>query len=180
MSACPEFSVPFNVSPGQLVAMAKRAVEEAGGTFNGNTERGHFKVPTPLGGIAGTYRIAASKVYILITEKPCLLSCWEIENFIRRHIPTLEMLPYAPAEGPACQFSFEFQGTAQALVDKAKKLIEENGGTFNGDTSKGSFEVKGVKGRYKISGQTFTVYIDEKPWYVACWLIEKIIKDNLS
>ena len=178
MSSCQEFNVTFSGPAEELVAKAKTAVEDAGGTFNGDTEKGEFKVPTPFGPVAGTYRIAASKVYIQITEKPLLLPCWVIENFVRQWIPPLEMLPYAAAV-PSCQFKFEFKGSAQALVDKARKLVEKNGGTFHGNTSNGSFEVLGVKGRYQISGQTFTVYIDEKPWYITCGMIEAIIKSNL-
>ncbi len=179
MSACPEFSVAFNVSPEDLVAKAKKAVEDAGGTFKGNTEKGEFKVPTPFGAVAGTYHISASKVYILITEKPFLISCWAIENFVRQWIPQFELLPFAAA-GPACEFKFPFTGSAKDLVDKARKLVEENGGTFQGDTSQGRFSVKGVTGRYQIHGQTLIVIVDEKPWIVPCWVIEKIIKDNLS
>jgi len=178
MSACPEFSVAFNVSPEELVARAKKAVEDAGGTFNGNAEKGEFKVPTPFGAVAGTYRISASKIYILITEKPFLIICGAIESFVRNWIPQFELLPFAAA-GPACEFKIPFTGSAQQLVDKARKLVEENGGTFQGDTSKGQFSVKGVKGRYQIQGQTLIVFIDEKPRIVACWVIEKIIKDNL-
>jgi len=55
----------------------------------------------------------------------------------------------------ACNFTITFQGSAGDFVAKAKAKVEENNGTFDGDTSSGSFDVPTpighISGDYSIS-----------------------------
>jgi hypothetical protein len=181
LCTCPEFTVPLTVPPDLLVARARRAVLEAGGTFEGDSRRGSFSVPVPLGKIDGSYGIEGGRVAIKIDRRPFLLDCWLIERFLRewmQRIPWLAVEEPADA-GPACEFRFQFKGSAEDLVKQAKAAIEEAGGTLTGDANGGSFTVIGIKGSYRISGQTLFVTIHEKPWYLACFVIEAFIKSKI-
>jgi hypothetical protein len=177
---CPEFQVKLTISPEVLVATARRAIAEAGGKLEGDTQKGSFSVPTPFGAVAGIYRIADGHIYITIQQRPFLLPCFLIEELVRRLMRDLPVLHLAEAEGAACdEFVFDFKGSAEALVAAAKKAVLENGGKFEGDTSKGRFDVVGVMGTYKIAGQKFYVLIQSKPWYIPCALIKELIASKI-
>lgn len=177
---CPEFQVKLTVPPEVLVAAARRAIEEAGGKFEGNAQKGSFSVPTPFGTVAGIYRIADAYVYITIQQRPFLLPCYLIEELVRRWMRDLPVLHLAEAEGSACdEFEFDFHGPAEKLVEIAKKEVEANGGKFEGDTSKGWFEVAGVQGTYRIVGQKFYVLIRSKPLLLPCWVIKAFIAGKI-
>ena len=57
---------------------------------------------------------------------------------------------------------------------EGKRLITANGGTIFAD---GSFEVKGVKGRFVKEGDTLTVLITDKPWLASWGMIESKLDD---
>lgn len=88
-----------------------------------------------------------------------------------------------PAEA-ACHFKLSFSGSAQDLVNKARQKVQGAGGTFNGDASSGSFSVPiplgHVEGNYQISGQTLTVNITKKPFFIPCGAIESFIKKQIG
>jgi hypothetical protein len=80
---------------------------------------------------------------------------------------------------PDCKpFHQSFTGSAQDLINKAQKEITKNGGTFNGNTSSGSFSVKKIKGNYTISGQKITITIIDQDVY-PCSLIHDYIKAHI-
>jgi len=62
-------------------------------------------------------------------------------------------------------------------VSEAKKVAKENGATFRGDTTSGSFSGKGVKGRYKIDGGTVKVTITDKPALAPWSTVESKVKE---
>ena len=52
---------------------------------------------------------------------------------------------------------------------EAKKMITLNGGIFY---QNGSFEVRGVEGKYHFDGNTLDVVITDKPWLASWGMIE--------
>jgi hypothetical protein len=67
-----------------------------------------------------------------------------------------------------------------ATLQRARRLIEEAGGTLSGDTSAGNFSgstpLGAIKGKYTINGVYTTVTITEKPFLVPANKIEREIK----
>ncbi len=84
------FKIEFKGTAAEAVARAKAGIEKAGGTFNGNTERGHFSIPSPS--IAGNYTIEGQVVNIMITKKPFYIPCSAIEAKLRELIGKGEAL----------------------------------------------------------------------------------------
>jgi phage-related protein len=83
-----------------------------------------------------------------------------------------------------CNFSINFKGSASELFDKVKKLIEQHNGTITGNDKSGSFSVPvpvfgTVAGTYSISGQTISICITQKSFFLSCATIEKFLKDNI-
>ncbi|MES0491377.1 MAG: hypothetical protein ABUK01_15390 [Leptospirales bacterium] len=85
MALC-NFSVDFKGSAEELVAKAKQAIEDAGGTFKGDTSSGSFTAPTPFGKIEGTYTISGQTINIAITKKPLIASCSLIEKKLKEYL----------------------------------------------------------------------------------------------
>jgi hypothetical protein len=63
------------------------------------------------------------------------------------------------------------------LVSTAKRVAEENGATFRGNTTSGSFSGKGVKGKYKIEGGTVKITITDKPALASWSTVESKVKE---
>ena len=82
MAAC-NFSIPFNITPDELAAKARGAIQNAGGNFMGDASGGNFDVATPLGSIRGSYVVRQSVIHVTITSKPFLVGCSMIENQLR-------------------------------------------------------------------------------------------------
>lgn len=84
----------------------------------------------------------------------------------------------------SCNFSIPFSGDANAIVAKAKGVIEAQNGIFNGNTSSGNFEVtllaNTVKGSYSISAQILNLTITDKPFFVPCSTIESFLRSKIS
>jgi len=84
----------------------------------------------------------------------------------------------------ACNFTIPFSGSAEAVLSKAKKSVESQGGTFTGDTNSGSFQVSifgnAIIGSYTVAGTDLNIIIDEKPFLVPCSAIEGFLKNQLS
>jgi len=83
-----------------------------------------------------------------------------------------------------CNFSITFPGTAADIVSKIRSQIQQQGGTFNGDTNAGSFSVKvlgsTIAGNYTITGQQINITIDDKPFFVGCGQIESFLKSHIG
>jgi hypothetical protein len=81
-------------------------------------------------------------------------------------------------------FTETFNGTAEEMAKKARKMVVDAGGTFNGDASGGSFSVPVIEsskvvGKYAVSGQRLTVSISEKPALLFCSIIHAFVKARL-
>lgn len=83
-----------------------------------------------------------------------------------------------------CNFSIPFQASPQAIADQARSAIVEAGGTFDGSSDAGIFDVNtplgAVRGSYLIEAQVIHVSIHSKPLFVSCGLIEKQLKDYFA
>ena len=79
-------------------------------------------------------------------------------------------------EGEGRTFSIKATKNPGTLVSEAKKVAKENGATFRGDTTSGSFSGKGVKGRYKMEGKTVKVTITDKPTLAPWSTVESKVK----
>ena len=84
----------------------------------------------------------------------------------------------------ACDFSIPFSGSADDVLAKARKAVEGQGGNFNGDTTRGDFQVSvfgnKIVGDYTVSGQTMQINITDKPFMVPCSAIEGFLKNQLT
>lgn len=80
-----------------------------------------------------------------------------------------------------CQFTIPFSNSSENLTNRAKQEIERAGGSFNGDASQGSFEVKtalgAVGGSYQVTGQEISMFIAKKPFLISCKRIEKELRE---
>ena len=83
-----------------------------------------------------------------------------------------------------CNFSIDFSGSADSLVQKAQTAITSNGGKFNGDASSGGFIISTplgeVSGVYAVESQSFHISIEDKPFLVSCNKIETTLKEALK
>ena len=79
-----------------------------------------------------------------------------------------------------CNIIIPFTGSADYYYNKAKQGVQQVGGTFNGNSSDGTFMVKTVlgtiAGSYKIAEQQLTMSITRKPFLLSCNRIEKELR----
>ena len=85
MAKC-NFSIDFTGAPDILIGRAYDAITNADGIFNGDPEKGTFSISTPLGRIAGEYRVSEQIIHFAINDKPFLLGCGRIEDELRKYI----------------------------------------------------------------------------------------------
>jgi hypothetical protein len=83
----------------------------------------------------------------------------------------------------ACEFKIPFSVPLAGMVEKARQVVESQGGQFTGDEIAGQFHVSimgnTVRGSYKAEGSELLVQIDEKPIFAPCSLIESYLKQQL-
>ena len=84
----------------------------------------------------------------------------------------------------ACKFIIPFAGTAEDTLNRAKSLMQSQGGTFEGDTSVGNFQVSvfgsTIAGSYTVAGQDMTIIIEDKHFLVPCSTIEGFLRNQLA
>jgi hypothetical protein len=84
----------------------------------------------------------------------------------------------------ACNFTVPFTKDTTEILDKAKKTVESQGGSFTGDTTAGNFNVSvfgnTIVGTYVVVGQSLNIDITDKPFLVPCSMIESFLKGQLS
>lgn len=85
MSDC-SFSLPITGSPEEVLNKARSAVQGQGGSFNGDTTSGNFKVTVFGNTIAGNYTVSGDNMNVEITDKPFLLSCGMIESYLKSQV----------------------------------------------------------------------------------------------
>jgi len=81
MAAC-SFDRTFSGSAGDLIARARKGIEGAGGSSNGDDAGGVFRIPSPLGDLEGSYFIQGNTAHFEIAQKPFLVSCSTIEGTV--------------------------------------------------------------------------------------------------
>jgi hypothetical protein len=84
----------------------------------------------------------------------------------------------------ACEFNIPFSGTPDVVYNKAKSVIESQGGTFDGDINAGSFDVtvfgNRIAGDYSVNGQNLSLIIHTKPFLIPCNMIESVLVKQIS
>jgi hypothetical protein len=84
----------------------------------------------------------------------------------------------------ACTFSIPFTGDTAPILDKAKRAVEKQSGTFNGDDSAGNFSVsffgQEIVGGYTVTGTDLNIVINDKPFMVPCSAIESFLKSQIT
>jgi|GEM_PF-1901729 len=81
-------------------------------------------------------------------------------------------------------FDVQFSGSAKDLFKQISALIQEQGGTISGGASGGAFSVPvpifgTVAGNYSVAGQTATIHITRKSFFLPCATIENFIRSNV-
>ncbi|MEM1025811.1 MAG: hypothetical protein AAGD10_15270 [Myxococcota bacterium] len=83
-----------------------------------------------------------------------------------------------------CKFDVSFSATADEVVSKAKSMIEESGGRFEGNVGQGRYTVKlpmgSVEGAYSVTGGILSFHITKKPMIMPCAVIETFLRSRLS
>ena len=84
----------------------------------------------------------------------------------------------------ACTFTIPFSGDAATILDKAKRAVEKQSGSFTGDINQGNFMVsffaQEVVGGYTVTGNDLNIIIESKPFMVPCSAIESFLKTQLA
>lgn len=80
--AC-DFSIPFSSDAESVLAKAKTAVQGQGGSFTGDSNSGDFSVSVFGNRIVGAYSVSGQTLNINITDKPFIVPCSAIENFLK-------------------------------------------------------------------------------------------------
>jgi hypothetical protein len=84
----------------------------------------------------------------------------------------------------AHSFEIPFEGSAEAIIDKARQTIAGAKGTLNGSPSDGQFTVPSpvgdVEGNYAIEGNLLKVTITQKPFIAPYSMIEDALRKYLS
>ena len=81
-----------------------------------------------------------------------------------------------------CSFSIPFKGSAEEIVEKARKEVQRYG-FFQGDPTHGNFEITmlgTISGSYTINGSDMHITIDSKPMFLSCNKIEQFMKDHFA
>jgi hypothetical protein len=73
-------------------------------------------------------------------------------------------------------FTIPFQGDPVQIVQRAKQVAAQNHVQFDGDEHSGNFSGNDVVGVYTVDGNTVTVTINRKPFYVTMAVIKKRVE----
>ena len=95
MASCPPFSVDFTGSAQELFVKIATMIHDHGGTITGGPSGGAFTVGSPLGAVAGTFMVSGQTCTITITQRPFLLPCGVIQNFIKSHLPAVAQAQFS-------------------------------------------------------------------------------------
>ncbi|HTR28578.1 MAG TPA: hypothetical protein VMH27_04880 [Puia sp.] len=85
MSTC-NFTITFTGPASDVYTKIKTEIENAGGAINGDATAGSFSVPVLGSSIKGSYTLSGQDLVIQIDKKPALISCGQIEAYIKSHI----------------------------------------------------------------------------------------------
>ncbi|HXL56713.1 MAG TPA: hypothetical protein VN958_10675 [Chitinophagaceae bacterium] len=83
-----------------------------------------------------------------------------------------------------CNFSIAFSGSAEELIEKARKAITGAGGQFFGDASTGEFSlstfVGEISGNYNAASMKLEIEIMDKPLFISCSRIKEELEKYLQ
>lgn len=85
MADC-NFDLNIKTTPEAFLAKAQGLSKKMNGSFDGDTTKGTFNIPTPFGQLAGTYATEGMVVHITVTDKPMLMVCSVIESLLRGYL----------------------------------------------------------------------------------------------
>jgi hypothetical protein len=77
------FSIPFSGTADAVLSKARSAVQAQNGTFSGDASGGSFQVSVFGNSISGSYTVSGQQLNMVITDKPFLIPCGTIENFLK-------------------------------------------------------------------------------------------------
>jgi len=80
----------------------------------------------------------------------------------------------------ARSISITMTAPMKALLLKGKEAAEQNGVMFTGDTTSGSFQGQGLAGEYSTKGETLSVTLSQKPFFIPWSEVEAKAKEFLS
>ena len=82
-----------------------------------------------------------------------------------------------------CSFKFKIEAAPAETIEKVKAKIEQEGGTFNGDETEGTFSlptpVGAIEGNYQVTVDELTIDITKKPAFLPCSMLEGELKKRL-
>jgi hypothetical protein len=64
-----------------------------------------------------------------------------------------------------------------SLLERARRVAEENGATLVGDERSGRFSHDMAKGEYRMVGQTVVVTVTEKHWLLPWPVVEAQLRE---
>jgi len=82
-----------------------------------------------------------------------------------------------------CNFSISFSGSAEEVYGKARAAVEKQGGSFNGDSTSGNFNINvfgAISGSYTVTGNQLNIIIEDKPMMIPCAAIENVLKSQIG
>jgi hypothetical protein len=85
MAEC-NFIIPFAGFPNGVLLKAQTAIQNQGGTFNGDEAGGSFKLSIMGSTIKGSYSVRGQDLDVVIESKPFLIPCSTIESFLRNKL----------------------------------------------------------------------------------------------
>ncbi|GHV89586.1 hypothetical protein AGMMS50268_00890 [Spirochaetia bacterium] len=151
-----EYRLPSDIHA--AVRALKKTVEDEGGTFSGDNQKGAFSV----GNFNGVYSVTGGKFAVTMMHPA--------EQNVSEVVPGTTR-----GAGGGYSFSFSKPSNLSGAVGQVRNGITKSGGTFNGDETGGEFAASGISGRYAVSGSV-NVTILAKPFVIPNSLIEKEVK----
>ena len=83
-----------------------------------------------------------------------------------------------------CSFKFNIDSNSTEIINKVKFKVENEGGSFAGDESKGNFNlptpVGVVEGNYSVTDNELEIDITKKPGILPCSMIESELEKRLK
>jgi len=83
-----------------------------------------------------------------------------------------------------CDYQFPFESTSEELYSKMKALVEQKGGSIQGDSANGEITFKRffmvvIKATYSIANQVISIEIQKNLLNIDCIKIESEIRNAL-
>lgn len=83
-----------------------------------------------------------------------------------------------------CQFAIRHTTTPDAIYSRAQNAIRSAGGTLEGNTETGTFNLpvfgSAIVGRYRTTPEAIEIEITDKPFLVTCGLIQQQLEQRLG